>query len=194
MPEEPPVTRAAAKEKGLATETEDEEDEPIPPKQSLKSKIGKAAKVSTPSCKDENEPSIRKPLKSKIGKNKTPTLEDDSPQYNPVKSNRAATPETADEEEPKTPARSIKSKIGGGPTPSKITSKIGGKKRLARSDDEAGERREKSVPPPVKEEEALQREGKRELSAAEKALEKRAQLKRELEEKRGREVKKARKF
>ena len=121
-------------------------------------------------------------------------MEDDVPQRKPAK---ATTPSTADSEEdeaPKTPSRAIKSKIGGGPSPSKITSKIGGKKHTSPSHEEEEHETEKPVPVMVKKEEESQKEVKKSLTAEEKALERRAALKRELEEKRGKEVKKVRKF
>lgn len=187
-----PITRAAAKEDATATE----EDEPTTPRKSLKSKIGKT-RVSTPSD-DEDEPPKKKLLKSKIGRPGTPTLDTEdnisTAPSNWGKSHRAETPGAADDE-PKIPAQSIKSKVGGGLTPSKIMSKIGGKRRSTPSDQETEEdTKKKSVPPKVKKEEALRTEVKREMTAEEKALEKRAKLKRELEEKRRKEVKKVRKF
>ena len=183
------VTRAVAKED--ATETE--EDEPISPRKSLKSRIGKT-RVSTFSDNEDELPK-EKLLKSKIGRPKAPTpdTEDDEPPApsKPGKSNRTETPEAADDEE--APAQSIKSKIGGGSTPSKITSKIGRKKRLTPSDEETEDTREKLAPARIKKEEESQREVKK-MTAEEKALEKRDKLKRELEEKRRKEVKKIRKF
>jgi hypothetical protein len=50
------------------------------------------------------------------------------------------------------------------------------------------------VPARVKREEESQKEVKKPLTAEEKALERRAALKRELEEKKGKEVKKVRRF
>jgi len=189
---ESPITRAAAKE----DTTETEEDEPTTARKSLKSKIGKT-KFSTPSD-NEDEPPKKKSLKSKIGRSGIPapyTQDNKSPAPSkPGKSNRAEIPGAADDE-PRIPAQSIKSKIGGGLTPSKIMSKIGGKRRSTPSDQEIEEEaKEKTVPAKIKKEEASLTEVKREKTAEEKALENRAKLKRELEEKRRKEIKKVRKF